>query len=60
MTAPRLYALVVARDAKRQITASVESVAAYRVVVKTRAKDQPEADRDKNAVQRYLESLAHA
>lgn len=54
-TEPPSRSLVVARDAQRQVTASVELVAPYRVVVKTRAKDQLEADRDKNAVQRYLE-----
>ncbi len=54
-SAPPARSLVVARDAKRQITSSVECVAAYRVVVKTRAKTQLEADRDRNAAERYLE-----
>lgn len=55
-TAPPDRRLVVARDHAGQVSASVEAAAPYRIVVKTRARNQQEADRDKNAVQRYLQN----
>jgi protein-export membrane protein SecD len=45
---------VVGRDSDRQIVASVESPAPNRVVVRTRAKNQAESDRDQAVVQSYL------
>ncbi len=53
-TLPPNRILTVARDHNRRVSASVEVVAPYHVLVRTRAANQQEADRDKNAVQRYL------
>lgn len=53
-TLPPNRTLTVARDRDRRISASVEVVAPYHVLVRTRAANQQEADRDKNAAQRYL------
>jgi protein-export membrane protein SecD len=55
-TLPPNRILTVARDANRQITASVEVVAPYHVLVRTRAKNQQEAERDQNAALRYLQN----
>lgn len=53
-TLPPKRILTVARDRDRRVSASVEVVAPYHVLVRTRAANQQEADRDKNAAQRYL------
>ena len=55
-TQPPARTLVVGRDVDRQVVASVESPAPNRITVRTRAKNELEADRDENTVQRYLEN----
>ena len=55
-TLPPKRTLEIARDKDHLIINSVECVAPNRVVVRTRAASKEDAERDQNAVKRYLEN----